>query len=276
MKLYHYTSVETLKKMLSSSICADDESSLQFLNFYATHIKFLDDKQEFILYTNKLKEYVTKYALEQKQHILSDIEIETLNKLCYPNFYTTSLTDSCENSYMWREYGNNNLGVCIEFDFDKSPVTYLRNDGQIGMGTAFYSLLKECKYLEPNDITFSKEQLLNIFNYITSITNTSSGNLNNVIKGANIISEIANNAIIIKHYSFSQEKEFRYIKCGNLLLEDITEEAKNTHLDFPIPLSVISSIILGSSIIDQSVIDDVTKIVKEKLDDSVTIVQVRS
>ena len=66
------------------------------------------------------------------------------------------------------------------------------------------------------------------------------------------------------------------IKCGNLLLEDITEEAKNTHLDFPIPLSVISSIILGSSIIDQSVIDDVTKIVKEKLDDSVTIVQVRS
>ena len=59
---------------------------------------------------------------------------------------------------------------------------------------------------------------------------------------------------------------------GRNVSNDISAELRNHITYFPIPLSAISSIILGYSINSQSIIDDITKMVNEKLDDSVYIV----
>lgn len=271
MKLYHYTSFDVLKKMLADSIYTDDKTSLSYLKLYATHISYLVDKSEFVLYTDKLKQEVITFASKQN-YILSKSELEILDKLCYPNYYTTSLTDSCENTYMWETYGKNFSGICIEFDFSKTPIFYPRKDKAIGMCTAYASLLNKCQYLDRDDIIFQESEISRILGYIISQNLDSKDDIENVINGASIISWIQRNAISIKRKAFHKEQEIRYVVSGKYILSDISTEQGNHITYFPIPLSAVSSIILGSSINSQSIIDDITNMAKEKLDDSVTIV----
>lgn len=267
MKLYHYTNINALINMLSNSISIDEDTSVSYLNLYAKHISLLDDKNEFKLYTGMLKKEIVKYA-NNLQYTFSDIEFRKLNQVCSPNYYTTSLTDSCTNSFMWGNYADNYAGICLEFDFDKIPIISTRKDGRIQLETAYN--FRKCKYVSKEDITFESEELCNIFEYITS-ENKDSDYIKNTIKGAAIIAHIANKAIIVKGKEFTQEQEFRYSKCSNYILDDIKPENKNCKTFLPIPTSIITAIILGSGMSNSDHINNIYATVRSILGNNVEI-----
>lgn len=256
MNLYHYTSVETLIKMLEDSIRDDDSTGVKYLELWAFPASNMPDKSEYRLFTDKLKEKLNEYA-QKGNHILSAKELETLEKLCQCHLYTISFTDKYESLYMWEHYGDNHTGICIEFDLDVIPPFYSGKDGHLVMEDAFNSMLTRCKYVQPECLEIEEDLITNIYQYIISRGGC------NVIKEASILARLENTAIAYKTTNFSQESEFRFV-LGSIKSED--------HLKHPIPISAITSIILGRSIKDAEEIKLITRRILETLGRTVNVI----
>ena len=116
-KLYHYTSIETLYNMLEKSIDTDKETQVRYLNMWAIHIKYLNDEIERELFTSALKRMVCKYAKEYDIPLCNE-QLKEFDNLCDVDSYIISLSEHQDDLNMWRGYGENGIGVNIEFDFN--------------------------------------------------------------------------------------------------------------------------------------------------------------
>lgn len=255
MKLYHYTLAETLLKMLEESIMDDDSTGITYLELWAFPASNMPDKNEYRLFTDKLKEKINEYA-QKCNHTFAAKELEALEKLCQCHLYTISFTDKYESQYMWEHYGANHAGICIEFDLDAIPPFYCSKDGRLIMEDAYNSMLTRCKYVQPERLEIEEDLITNIYQYIISRGDS------NVVKDAAILARLENTAIAYKTTNFSQESEFRFV-LGCIKSED--------HLKCSIPISAITSIILGASIKEAEEIKLITQKILETLENSVEV-----
>lgn len=255
MKLYHYTSVETLFKMLRKSIKKDDDTGVKYLELWAFPTSNMLDKNEYRFFTDKLKENLNEYA-QKSNHTLSAKELDALEKLCQCHLYTISFTDKYESQYMWEHYGDNHAGVCIEFDLDAIPPFYCSKDGRLILEYAYNSMLTRCEYVQPEHLEIEEHLIDNIYQYIVSDSDK------DVVESAAMLARLENTAIAYKTMNFARESEFRFV-LGSIKPEE--------YIKRPMPISAITSVILGSSIKEEKEIKIVTQKIFENLGSSVNV-----
>lgn len=255
MKLYHYTSVEALFKMLEESIMDDGNTGIKYLELWAFPASNMPDKNEYRLFTDKLKEKFNEYA-QKENHTLSAKELDTLEKLCQCHLYTISFTDKYESQYMWEHYGDNHAGVCIEFDLDAIPPFYCSKDGRLILEYAYNSMLTRCEYVQPEHLEIEEHLIDNIYQYIVSDSDK------DVVESAAMLARLENTAIAYKTMNFARESEFRFV-LGSIKPEE--------YIKRPMPISAITSVILGSSIKEEKEIKIMTQKIFENLGSSVNV-----
>ena len=255
MKLYHYTSIDTLFAMLEKSIIEDDDTNVKYVEFWARHTSCLKDKSEYKFFIDKLIEKVKEHA-QSLNHNFSDDELTILDRINRSHLYTISLTNNGDSHYMWKEYGGNHDGVCLEIDFDAVPPFYRCKDGRFVMENAYNSMLTRCEYVQAKDLEVEEDLVKNICQYIIN-----KGNVD-IVKGAVMIARLENTAIAYKTMNFAQESEFRFV-LGSVEPVD--------YIKHPIPISAITSITLGSSIKDEEKINLITQKITETLGDFVCV-----
>lgn len=255
MKLYHYTTVETLFTMLDKSIMKNESIGVKYLELWAFPTSDMEDKSEYSLLTDKVTEEVKELAFADNR-ILCDKELVKLDNLCRCYLYTISLTERKDSSHMWEVYGNNHAGVCLEFDLDAIQPFYCSKDGRLIMENAYSSMLTRCKYVHSEDLEVEEDLVTNIYQYIINKGN------DDVIKSAAMIARLENTAIVYKTMNFAQESEFRFV-LGSVEPVD--------YIKHPIPISAITSITLGSSIKDEEKINLITQKITETLGDFIKV-----
>jgi len=122
-KLYHYTTLTTLKKIIESK------------KILATHIKYLNDKSEIQYAIDKVLSPAIKYIEKEKDEeeekgIITGENRENIQKFLNRlkkeakkqssiNLYITSLSTESDTLSQWRGYGKGEDSVCIGFDAQK-------------------------------------------------------------------------------------------------------------------------------------------------------------
>lgn len=255
MKLYHYTSIDTLFAMFENSIIEDDNTNVKYIELWARHTSCLADKSEYKLFTDRLIEGLKEYA-QSLNYKFNNEESKILNRLNQSFLYTISLTNNGNSPYMWKHYGDNHTGVCLEFDFALIPTHYLHKEGCLLMEYAYDSFLTKCNYIGSEEIEIEKQMIEEIYQYIV---NGNTNTIEKVIKNSVLLSKIEDSAIAYKKKEYSAESEFRIV-LGSVIPQE--------HLKFPIPISAISNIVLGSSIKD---VKSVTQKIIDGLGESVNV-----
>lgn len=241
--------------MFEKSITEDSNTSVKYLEFRAFPTSNMLDKNEYRLFTDKLKENLNEYA-QKGNHTLSAKELDALEKLCQCHLYTISFTDKYDSQYMWEHYGDNHAGICIEFDLDAIPPFYSSKDGRLILEYAYNSMLTRCEYVQPEHLEIEEHLIDNIYQYIVSDSDK------DVVKSAAMLARLENTAIAYKTMDFAQESEFRFV-LGCIKPEE--------HIKRPMPISAITSVILGSSIKEEKEIKIVTQKIFENLGSSVNV-----
>ncbi len=111
--LYHYTSVETLLKILDNSV--DNK-----ICFRATHAKFFNDPYEYKLAVLFLKQSIVKYEKENnikngQSSIFNKNSLERLG-VASGDPFMLSLSENSDDLTMWRTYGADGKGITIGID----------------------------------------------------------------------------------------------------------------------------------------------------------------
>jgi hypothetical protein len=269
-KYYHFTSIDTLYNMLTSSLIVVDDTNCKYIEFWATGINALNDTTERDLFVNALIKEVRQYANNKGNTLTSEQEKE-LGKLCYTDLYVISLTGSnlsvSDELNMWRGYGGNGSGVCIEFDFSKvQPIN------PIGIN-AFQMedkyILRECEYLMPEDITLKQDLIMQIYD---ALFINEKDNMKTTVYMAGIIARIAKLSPYYKHKAYESEHEWRivkhsleqpkYRKRGDLVIPYIT---------YRIPVTAITSVKIGPCIKSTFIIDNLVSFIYKKLGPNIEI-----
>lgn len=132
--LYHYTSVEALVSMLNDPNLFPESKQQEYaaekktvdidayqLNFWASHISYLNDPTENQYQLSCLKQalfqYESVHKLPSKSHLLKGIGDFFDNTVGVP--FCLSLSEVFNDISMWRSYGNNGTGIIIAFDTTK-------------------------------------------------------------------------------------------------------------------------------------------------------------
>lgn len=111
--LYHYTSINTLLKIL-------DTKENGKLCVWATHAKYFNDPYEYNLAISLLKRSMYQY---EKDNSIENKKSKNFNKKAISSFgimagypFILSLSENADDLTMWRTYGANGMGVAIGFD----------------------------------------------------------------------------------------------------------------------------------------------------------------
>lgn len=267
---YHYTSIDTLYSMLGNSIVEEKETGNSYLSLWATHINFLNDETERELYVNKLLSDVTNYFTCKNEYPTPQ-QIEYIKQLCINNIYVISLSSEKLNDdlSMWRGYGANGYGVCIEFDFSKIAPFSWNKDTNMYQTENVYAPQK-CIYCKPEEIEIDNDLLEKIYNHLTNNSNVNG--LDYTMNEASIITQIMNKIAIYKHEAYIVEDEYRIInhsygkpkfnKVGNVI---------KPYMVYPIPVTAISSITIGPCNKNSDIVKGLVRFIKTKLGNNFVI-----
>ena len=243
-KLYHYTSIETLYNMLEKSIIPDKDTQVQYLNMWATHIKYLNDETERDLFTNVLKQKVCDYA-KKSATPLNDNQLQELDNLCDVDSYIISLSDLQDDLNMWRGYGGNGIGANLEFDFCSVPAFYGTKKQNQYKTEHVYEPLK-CCYFRPDECEIEESLIKHITHYLLYKDGTRE---DLKVDGIKIMRDVRDLAAISKHAAYKSEGEWRFVcNSGSIPKHIIANGVIKPYIEFPIPLSSISSITIGPCI----------------------------
>ena len=117
-------------------------------------------------------------------------------------------------------------------------------------------MLTRCEYVQPEHLEIEEHLIDNIYQYIVSDSDK------DVVKSAVMLARLENTAIAYKTMDFAQESEFRFV-LGSIKPEE--------YIKRPMPISAITSVILGSSIKEEKEIKIVTQKIFENLGSSVNV-----
>lgn len=124
--LYHYTSVETLLKII-------ENCNTEKICFRATHARYFNDPYEYNLAISLLKQSLVKY---EKNNFIKNKKSSNFNKSFFTNLglifgdpFLFSLSENSDNLTMWRTYGADGNGVAI--GLDKKMLEEYSNDKNV-------------------------------------------------------------------------------------------------------------------------------------------------
>jgi hypothetical protein len=175
---------------------------------WATNIKFLNDEQEFqhaiklineIISKATITETSTQYDVYKKYIVAIEKKLKSLDSFKTNSIYTFSVSEELDLLSQWRGYCPENNGYCIT----------LNTDGVFADIKFIYpnSYLLKCVYDQEKKETELKD-VLNKFWLKYSAVSTKKEQASIV---DSLASEIALLASHFKHYSFSEENEWRII-----------------------------------------------------------------
>lgn len=199
---YHYTSIDTLEKILTESVNKD------VFILRGTHNEYLNDYQELNLAIKLIMNVAKKFEEEGK-----DIKGKKLSEnLDHNNWkrimnllgllngpYITSFSENSDSLPMWNMYGNNGNGVALGFQ----KITPLHLDNE-------RTRWKKCFY----DTESFKDLFTENFQIIYDNVNINGGNL--AVDGKLALNELAFIFGTLKHKAFEFEKEWRLMKQVNI------------------------------------------------------------
>ena len=267
---YHFTTIETLVNMLNNSLKFDENTSQRYIEFWATEITALNDTTERDLFVGVLVNKVRLYA-GKKGKQLTDEQEQELGKLCYSDLYVISLTSKelsiSDELNMWRGYGGNGYGACLELDFSNVPPFYSTGKNAFQMEDVFIPC--KCKYTNAADIEIDDEIVTQLYEVLTS---TEEDYTKKTLAKSAIMSKVSNIAPYYKHEAYKSEHEWRFVKHslaepkyrkrGNLIIPYIT---------YNIPVTSIISIKIGPCIKNSDDIDSLVQFIRRKLGRNVQI-----
>ena len=260
-KLYHYTSIETLYNMLEKSIITDKDTQVQYLNMWATHIKYLNDETERDLFTDALKKEVCKYTKKSTTPLNNKQLIKELDNLCDVDSYIISLSECQDDLNMWRGYGGNGIGANLEFDFHSIPAFYSTQRNNQYNTECVYRVLK-CNYFRPNECKIDESLIKRVSHYLLH-KKTKNGLNNDEIK---IMRDVRDLATVSKHAAYESEKEWRFVCSPCSIPKHIFSNGViKPYIEFSIPLSSITSITIGPCIRDEYNSKSIERFIKETL-----------
>lgn len=173
-KMYHYTTVDVLQKIVSSRL------------IFATHINFMNDWQEYVLGYKKLTEAI-KVAIEKnanslecirgedKKYLLSILFDDCLNVTSYyenekikgfkeyrecllPEVYSVSFCSSIDSLNQWGMYAKE-CGVAIEFDFQNFVLCDASLTNEDDYEEEDWQQIKYFRYNCPHKINYNENSL---------------------------------------------------------------------------------------------------------------------
>ena len=247
MSYYHYTSISTLYKMLDESLIIDKMTGVRYLLFHASHVSTLNDISERNMYIKPFMEMVSQYAKKQGTD-LSTMQKEKLRNLCYCDAYVISLSTCKDDLSMWRGYGGNGNGVCFEFDFSKVKSYNMAIEPNQFVMEDVYDL-KKCIYKLPKNVVPDIDLVKRTYQILL---NHERDKLEDTIAKAGIIKQITEKAISCKHKAYKCEQEYRYVTFDGLPIFSKGEDGaiRRSYVIKAIPLSAITSVIIGPCIKD--------------------------
>lgn len=202
--LYHYTSIETLQKILqdydNKEIC-----------MWATHVAFLNDPKEYIYALELIKESVIKYEIQnnvsenkRKSRCLFSDEgggfISSLVKIAGEP-YLISFSENEDSLSMWRGYAKNGLGISI--GFDKRMLTEY---AQLRSNEINHTVVLECTYDKAKTI----ESMVGSWtNYYEDFSLGTEGNPGITLISLEPLETLMNLCFSSKNASYKEEQEYR-------------------------------------------------------------------
>lgn len=267
---YHFTTVDTLVSMLDNSLKFDENTNQRYIEFWATAITALNDTTERDLFVNSLINQVRQYANRQQINLTNEQEKE-LGKLCYSDLYVISLTSKelsiSDELNMWRGYGGNGYGACLELDFSNVPPFYSTGKNTFQMEDVFRP--RKCNYTNAANIEIDDDIVTQLYEVLAS---TEEDYTNKTLAKSAIMSKIANIAPYYKHEAYKSEHEWRFVKHslaepkyrkrGNLIIPYIT---------YNIPVTSIISIKIGPCVKNSEDIDSLVQFIRRRLGTNVQI-----
>ena len=260
--LYHYTSIEVFFSMLQKYIIRNQETHVNYLQFWATHILCLNDPSEMAIYRQPFEEQMQNASSPyNSQSTIEDIA--AFYRMC-SNYYIISLSELQDDINMWRCYGGDGLGVAIGFDFEKvEPINQSYENNRFIMEQVY--MPTKCEYVSPSDLIIDSSVIEDV--------NKSMCSGDTLSQVASIL-EFHRKYINRKHNAYAAEKEWRLIvHNGNPPLFNLKNgKIINRYVLHDIPISAITNIIMGPRLQkDTSTAKQLVDLIHLKLHDCVNI-----
>lgn len=243
--IYHYTSMKTLQKILEN--VKGDKLTLR-----ATDIRYLNDitegeiatellKEKLIVHENSLpendKKNIGKHLTDSKLNFFKRIDPDD------PYPFIFSMSKSRDSLPMWNTYADNSLGVAIGFK------KQLLENIDYQYGFKFY----DCDYEQKEIYKYIESNIVKM--YRTIAINANLIGIFSDLKG-DLWGYFKESVPILKHHSFSYEKESRLVFQYPINLENIDSHFKSIgfnikdglpkpFIEFKIDKSLIGEIIIG-------------------------------
>lgn len=233
--LYHYTSLETLVKILDVK---EEQITLR-----ATDIRFLNDPSEYLFGRNFIYDSLKKYERKNKINRNDSIRnnIKKIEEFGDKNGYTPfviSFSEDDNNLPMWRTYGKDGLGIAIGFDFNSI-------ENPINISKEHYIL--KCEYDDKKILKKLDDFWSNNYNTIRTESAPVFFSLAQIIKHLNISIKCPE-YIYEKEwrlYCIDQERKSKYKTTGKSIIPFI---------EFTLPKSSLKEISIGPCL-EQSIIE---------------------
>lgn len=232
-RVYHYTSMNALLKLLESVETSSDKKSFVFR---ATNIFFLNDPQEFVYGQNVLMEVLNE--IEYEKEINHNLRISSLfsrhtektekewlkillddihDKNASP--YVISFSRNIDSLPMWLNYGDHGKGICLAFaeyrsrvlgsDFTPSSIDEVKVEIYDSLGT--YDVNYDVESVKKED-NILRKQIEKIYDfYLNNVKMIQPNELFELQRGMlNAFTEVI--APYIKSKEYEGEKEVRLAK----------------------------------------------------------------
>lgn len=255
--------------MLEKSIVTHENCSAQYIEFWATSINAMNDTTERELYVNEFTKRVKLYAENKNTPLTAEQEIK-LKTMGFEDIFIISFSGnkSYDKLDMWRGYGGNGYGICIEFDFDNITRFHKSNNGERLIMEDVY-ILTPCKYSKPEDILISDKLIQDTYNAIIA---PHSPDLTTTLKEVGIRAQITDQSAIYKHVAYESENEYRMIApSNNRIYHNKVGNFIKPYVKHRIPLCSIVSITIGPCIKESDVVKSIVKMIERILGYDVSI-----
>lgn len=267
-KFYHFTTIDALVSMLTNSLVIDGGTKQRYLELWATEITALNDTTERDLFVNVLINEVKRYANNQQNRLTEEQEM-ILGKLCYSDMYVISLSDKelslADELNMWRGYGGNGYGACLEFDFSKVQPFYSVTKDILQLEDAF--ILRKCEYVTAEEIKIEQELIRLIYR---AIDNPEKDYLKKILTEAGVMARVACVSPYYKHKAYESEHEWRIVK-HSMEEPKFRTKAFIPYITYRIPINAISSIKIGPCVKDTDYTQRLEQFIRKKLGQQIAI-----
>jgi len=233
MILYHYTSVETLLKIIEN---IDDGK----ICLRATHAKFFNDPHEYELAISLLKSSLIDY--EKKKSIKNGYGKKFNSKLfarlgqMFGNPFILSFSENQDDLTMWRSYGSDGKGIAI--GFDKEMLVEYSN-----LETSINTKLIKCQYDKSKIINGLTKYWEYYYDKIDLKEKNKIG-----LNDFNFPVDLTNFSFSFKRNEYYPEKEWRLCKSDwdtrNIKFRE-SDGLIIPYINYLLPKEIIKKIIIG-------------------------------